>query len=56
MALLVAYAPDRQHEGTDGASFPPNWKHGFAAWKDFCDEVMKFLNYHYEVLFKGVTV
>ena len=56
MAFLVAYSPDKQHEGADGASFPPNWKHGFAAWKDFCDEVMKVLNYHYEVLFKGETV
>ena len=52
-AFQVAYSPDKQHEGREGSGFPPGWKHGFQAWLDFCTEVAKTLNYHYEVLFKS---
>lgn len=46
MRVLVAYNPDKQHIQ------PMGWPHNLEAWKDFCTEAAKALNYYYEKEFK----
>ena len=48
MNYLRAYSPDKQTE------CPKGWKHDLDAWKDFCTQAAKALNYYYETQFKNM--
>lgn len=46
MKVLRAYSQDKQ------TTCPAGWPHDLAAWKDFCTEAAKCLNFYYEVHYK----